>query len=122
MEITKNMIKRDSLIVIPTFVFTCIWIFVLINSDISPLQGADYGTSMALGLLLPLSIIGAVQTAYALVLITDIIRISDKSNREKVLLCIGAWFAATYLFFAVYIYRVVRFHISKNRSTDTARK
>ncbi len=114
----KKQITRDSLIVIPTFIFICVWLFVELNPNIDPTPGTDYGMSMAINLLIPLFLIGAAQTAYAALLIADTIRLSDKSRGEKALICIGMWFAVMYLFFAVYIYRLVRFIRQKNKSAD----
>jgi hypothetical protein len=113
-------IKRDSLIVIPTFIFICLWLFALINPNIVLVPGADYGTSMAVNLLIPLFLISAAQIAYAVVLIVDCVRLQGKSRGEKALICIGVWFAVNWLFLAVYIYRLVCFIIWKKKTTCEA--
>ena len=113
----ERKIKRDSLIVIPTFVFICLWIFVAFNPNIDLAPGADYGTSMALDLLIPLFLIGAAQIAYAVVMIVDCVRLQGRSRGEKAVICIGVWYAVNWLFFAVYIYRLVRFILWKKKVT-----
>ena len=113
----ERKIKRDSLIVIPTFIFICLWLFALINPNIDLAPGADYGTSMAVNLLIPLFLISAAQIAYAAVLIVDCVRLQGKSRGEKALICIGVWFAVNWLFLAVYIYRLVCFIIWKKKTT-----
>jgi hypothetical protein len=112
----ERKIKRDSLIVIPTFIFICLWLFALINPNIELAPGADYGTSMAVNLLIPLFLISAAQIAYAVVLIVDCVRLQGKSRGEKAVICVGVWFAVNWLFFAVYIYRLVRFIIWKKKT------
>ena len=114
-ERMKKQIIRDSLIVIPTLLFIAAWIFVEINPNIDLVPGANYGQSVLVNLLIPLAILGIAQIIYALVLMIDCIRSQGKSKKEKVFICIGVWFAVMYLFFAVYIYRLVRFIISKKR-------
>lgn len=116
----ERKIKRDSLIVIPTFIFICLWLFALINPNIDLASGQDYGTSMAVNLLIPLFIISTVQIAYAVVLIVDCVRLQGKSRGEKAVICICVWCAVNWLFFAVYIYRLVRFIIWKKKTTCEA--
>ncbi len=70
---------------------------------------ADYFTSAMLGLDLPLLLIGAAQIVYAVFLIFDMIRLQGKRPIVEVLLCIGVWYGVMYLFFAVYICRVIVF-------------
>ena len=113
----ERKIKRDSLIVIPTFIFICLWLFALINPNVDLAPGADYGTSMAVNLLIPLLLISAAQIAYAVVLIVDCVRLQGKSRGEKAVICVGVWFAVNWLFLAVYIYRLVRFIIWKKKAT-----
>jgi hypothetical protein len=113
----ERKIKRDSLIVIPTFIFICLWLFALINTNVDLAPGADYGTSMAVNLLIPLLLISAAQIAYAVVLIVDCVRLQGKSRGEKAVICVGVWFAVNWLFIAVYIYRLVRFIIWKKKTT-----
>ncbi len=113
----ERKIKRDSLIVIPTFIFICLWLFALINPNVDLVPGADYGTSMAVNLLIPLFLISAAQIAYAVVLIVDCVRLQGKSRGEKAVICVGVWFAVNWLFLAVYIYRLVRFIIWKKKAT-----
>ena len=112
----ERKIKRDSLIVIPTFIFICLWLFALINPNVDLTPGADYGTSMAVNLLIPLFLISAAQIAYAVVLIVDCVRLQGKSRGEKAVICVGVWFAVNWLLFAVYIYRLVRFIIWKKKA------
>ena len=119
-ERMKKQIIRDSLIVIPTLLFIAAWIFVEINPNIDLVPGANYGQSVLVNLLIPLAILGIAQIIYALVLMIDCIRLQEKSKTEKVFICIGVWFAVMYLFFAVYIYRLVRFIISKKRINNEA--
>ena len=113
----ERKIKRDSLIVIPTFIFICLWLFALINPNVDLAPGADYGTSMAVNLLIPLFLIAAAQIAYAVVLIVDCVRWQGKSRGEKAVICVGVWFAVNWLFLAVYIYRLVCFIIWKKKTT-----
>ena len=101
---------------IPTFIFICLWLFALINPNVDLAPGADYGTSMAVNLLIPLLLISAAQIFYAVVLIVDCVRLQGKSRGEKALICICVWFAVNWLFFAVYIYRLVRFIIWKKKT------
>ena len=112
----ERKIKRDSLIVIPIFIFICLWLFALINPNVDLAPGADYGTSMAVNLLIPLLLISAAQIAYAVVLIVDCVRLQGKSRGEKAVICVGVWFAVNWLFLAVYIYRLVRFIIWKKKT------
>ena len=114
-ERMKKQIIRDSLIVIPTLLFIAAWIFVEINPNIDLVPGANYGQSVLVNLLIPLAILGIAQIIYASVLMIDCIRLQGKNKTEKVFICIGIWFAVMYLFFAAYIYRLVRFIISKKR-------
>ena len=114
-ERMKKQIIRDSLIVIPTLLFVVAWIFVELNPNIDLAPGANYGKSVLVNLLIPLAILGIAQIIYASVLMIDCIRSQGKSKKEKVFISIGIWFAVMYLFFAVYIYRLVRFIISKKR-------
>ena len=117
MEMSKinKKILRDSLIVIPIIVFTCVWLLVELNPNIDITPGASYGQSVLIHLLLPLAIIAIAQIVYTVVLMIDCIHLQEKTKTEKIFLCIGIWFAVMYLFFAVYIYRLVRFIIWKNR-------
>ena len=119
-ERMKKQIIRDSLIVIPTLLFVVAWIFVELNPNIDLAPGANYGKSVFLNLLLPLAIIAIAQIIYAVVLIIECIQSQTKTKTEKVFICIGVWFAVMYLFFAVYIYRLVRFIISKKRINNEA--
>ena len=114
-ERMKKQIIRDSLIVIPTLLFIAVWIFIELNPNIDLVPGANYGKSVLVNLVIPLAILGIAQIIYASVLMIDCIRLQGKSKTEKVFICIGVWFAVMYLFFAVYIYRLVRFIISKKR-------
>ena len=114
-ERMKKQIIRDSLIVIPTLLFIAVWIFIELNPNIDLVPGANYGKSVLVNLVIPLAILGIAQIIYASVLMIDCIRSQGKSKKEKVFICIGVWFAVMYLFFAVYIYRLVRFIISKKR-------
>ena len=119
-ERMKKQIIRDSLIVFPTLLFVVAWIFVELNPNIDLAPGANYGKSVLVNLLIPLAILGIAQIIYALVLMIDCIRLQGKSKTEKVFICIGVWFAVMYLFFAVYIYRLVRFIISKKQINNEA--
>lgn len=119
-ERMKKQIIRDSLIVIPTLLFVVAWIFVELNPNIDLAPGANYGKSVLVNLLIPLAILEIAQIIYALFLMIDCIRLQGKSKTEKVFICIGVWFAVMYLFFAVYIYRLVRFIISKKRINNEA--
>lgn len=114
-ERMKKQIIRDSLIVIPTLLFIAVWIFIELNPNIDLVPGANYGKSVLVNLVIPLAILGIAQIIYASVLMIDCIRLQGKSKTEKVFISIGIWFAVMYLFFAVYIYRLVRFIISKKR-------
>ena len=104
----NKLILRDSLIVIPTLIFAVAWLFVELHPNIEIYPGANYGLSFFLNLLLPLAIIAVAQIIYAVVLMIECIQLQNKTKREKILLCIGVWFAVMYLLFAVYIYRLVR--------------
>ena len=53
----NKLIIRDSLIAIPTLLFTGAWLFVVLNPNIEIYSGANYGLSVFLNLLLPLTII-----------------------------------------------------------------
>ena len=103
----NKLILRDSLIVIPTLIFSVAWLFMELNPNIEIYPGANYGLSVFLNLLLPLAIIAIAQIIYAVVLMIECIQLQNKTKREKLLLCIGVWFAVMYLLFAVYIYRLV---------------
>ena len=112
----NKKILRDSLIVIPIIVFTCVWLFLELSPDIDITPGANYGQSVLIHLLIPLAIIAIAQIVYAVVLMIDCIQLQEKTKAEKIFLCIGIWFAVMYLFFAVYIYRLVRFIIWKKQN------
>ena len=118
----NKLIIRDSLIAIPTLLFTGAWLFVVLNPNIEIYSGANYGLSVFLNLLLPLTIIAIAEIVYALLLIVECIKSQGKTTTEKVFSCIGIWFAVMYLFLGVYIYRLVRLTILKkrlNQSTQT---
>ena len=118
----NKLIIRDSLIAIPTLLFTGAWLFVVLNPNIEIYSGANYGLSVFLNLLLPLTIIAIAEIVYALLLIVECIKSQGKTTTEKVFSCIGIWLAVMYLFFGVYIYRLVRLTILKkrlNQSTQT---
>ena len=118
----NKLIIRDSLIAIPTLLFTGAWLFVVLNPNIEIYSGANYGLSVFLNLLLPLTIIAIAEIVYALLLIVECIKSQGKTTTEKVFSCIGIWFAVMYLFLGVYIYRLVSLTILKkrlNQSTQT---
>ena len=93
----NKLILRDSLIAIPTLLFTGVWLLVELNPNIEIYPGANYGLSVFLNLLLPLAIIAIAQIIYAVVLIIECIQSQTKTKTEKVLICIGVWFAVMYL-------------------------
>ena len=111
----KKQLIRDSLIVIPTFIFICVWLSIGLNPNIDLTPSADYITSVTVNLLLPLMIIGFFQIVYAFFLITDSIRMPGRTLGMKILICIGIYYAVAHLFFFVYIFRVIRFFILKNK-------
>lgn len=111
----NKLILRDSLIVLPTLVFIGVWLFIELNPNIDIYIGANYGKSVFFNLLLPLAIIAIAEIIYAIVLMVECIKSQGKTITEKVFICIGVWFAVMYLFFGVYIYRLVRFAILKKR-------
>lgn len=111
----KKQLLRDSLIVIPTFIFICVWLYLGLNPNIDLTPTADYQTSVIINLFVPLMIIGAAQIVYASFLITDSIRMQGKKWYLKLLICIGIYYAVVHLFFVVYIYRIIRFIILRNR-------
>ena len=111
----KKQLLRDSLIVIPTFIFICVWLGIGLNPNIDLTPSADYITSVTVNLLLPLIIIGFFQIVYAFFLITDSIRMPGRSLGLKILICIGIYYAVSHLFFFVYIFRIIRFFILKNK-------
>lgn len=111
----KKQLLRDSTVVIPTFIFICVWLYIGLNPNIDLTPNADYKTSFIINLLVPLMIIGAAQLVYASFLITDSIRMQGKKWYLKLFICIGIYYAVVHLFLAVYIYRTVRFLVLKNR-------
>ena len=114
----NKLIIRDSLIAIPTLLFTGAWLFVVLNPNIEIYSGANYGLSVFLNLLLPLTIIAIAEIVYALLLIVECIKSQGKTTTEKVFSCIGVWFAVTYLFLGVYIYRLVRLTLLKKKKNN----
>ena len=117
-ERMKKQIIRDSLIVIPTLLFVVAWIFAELNPNIDLAPGANYGKSVFLNLLLPLAIIAIAQIIYAVVLMVECIQSRTKTKTEKVLICIGVWFAVMYLLVGVYIYRLVHLINLKKRASN----
>ena len=115
----KKQLVRDSLIVIPTMLLIAAWLFVQLNPNIDLAPGAGYGRSVLVNLLLPLAVLGIAQMIYALVLMIDCIRLQGKSKTGKIFICIGIWFAVMYLFFAVYVYRLIRFLVFKTTMQKT---
>lgn len=111
----KKQLLRDSIVVIPTFIFICVWFYIGLNPNIDLTPNADYKTSFIINLFVPLMIIGAAQLVYASFLITDSIRMQGKKWYLKLFICIGIYYAVVHLFLAVYIYRTVRFVVLKNR-------
>ncbi len=111
----KKQLLRDSLIVIPTFIFICVWLYLGLNPNIELTPAADYQTSVIINLFVPLMIIDAAQIVYASFLITDSIRMQGKKWYLKLLICIGIYYAVVHLFFVVYIYRIIRFIILRNK-------
>ena len=122
MNIKQNNINkrilRDSLIVIPTLIFIGVWLFIELNPNIEIYTGANYGLSVFLNLLLPLAIIAIAQIIYAVVLMVECIQSQTKTKTEKVLICIGVWFAVMYLLVGVYIYRLVHLINLKKRASN----
>ena len=116
----NKLIIRDSLIAIPTLLFTVAWLFVVLNPNIEIYSGANYGLSVFLNLLLPLGIIAIAQIIYAVALMVECVQLQNKTKTEKVLICIGVWFAVMYLLVAVYVYRLVQFIILKKRTSKDA--
>ena len=116
----NKLILRDSLIAIPTLLFTGAWLFVVLNPNIEIYSGANYGLSVFLNLLLPLGIIAIAQIIYAVALMVQCVQLQNKTKTEKVLICIGVWFAVMYLLVAVYVYRLVQFIILKKRTSKDA--
>ena len=112
----NKLIIRDSFIAIPTLLFTGAWLLVELNPNIEIYPGANYGLSVFLNLLLPLAIIAIAQIIYAVVLIIECIQSQTKT--EKVLICIGVWFAVMYLLIGVYIYRLVHLINLKKRASN----
>lgn len=111
----KKQLLRDSIVVIPTFIFICVWFYIGLNPNIDLTPTAGYKTSFIINLFVPLMIIGAAQLVYASFLITDTIRMQGKKWYLKLFICIGIYYAVVHLFLAVYIYRIVRFVVLKNR-------
>lgn len=107
----KKQLLRDSLIVIPTFLFLCVWLGLRI--DLVPT--ADYQMSMIVNLILPLWLIAAAQFVYAIFLITDSVRMQGRTLGMKILICFGIWYAVMHLFFVVYLFRLIRFFVLKHR-------
>ena len=114
----NKLIIRDSLIAIPTLLLTGAWLFVVLNPNIEIYSGANYGLSVFLNLLLPLAIIAIAQIIYAVVLMAEYIQSQTKTKTEKVLICIGVWFAVMYLLVGVYIYRLVHLSNLKKRASN----
>ena len=114
----NKLIIRDSLIAIPTLLFTGAWLFVVLNPNIEIYSGANYGLSVFINLLLPLAIIAIAQIIYAVVLMAECIQSQTKTKTEKVLICIGVWFAVMYLLVGVYIYRLVHLSNLKKRASN----
>ena len=114
----NKLIIRDSLIAIPTLLFTGAWLFVVLNPNIEIYPGANYGLSVFLNLLLPLAIIAIAQIIYTVVLMAECIQSQTKTKTEKVLICIGVWFAVMYLLVGVYIYRLVHLSNLKKRASN----
>ena len=107
----KKQLIRDSFVVLPTLALICVWLYLGFNPNIDLTPNADYQTSFIVNLFIPLIIIGFAQIIYAFFLITDSIRMSGKKWYTKLLICIGIYYAVVHLFFAVYIYRLVRFFL-----------
>ncbi len=105
----KKLLIRDSLLVIPVFLFNIFWLVAVFGFNIDLSFGGSYGASMTFNLLLPLFLIGTAQIIYAVTLIFDTVKMDDKSLPIKIILCIAAWFAVNYLYYPVYIYRVTVF-------------
>ena len=122
MNIEQNNINkrilRDSLIVIPTLIFIGVWLFIELNPNIEIYTGANYGLSVFLNLLLPLGIIAIAQIIYAVALMVECVQLQNKTKTEKVLICIGVWFAVMYLLVGVYIYRLVHLINLKKRASN----
>ena len=114
----NKLIIRDSLIAIPTLLFTGVWLLVELNPNIEIYPGANYGLSVFLNLLLPLAIIAIAQIIYTVVLMAECIQSQTKTKTEKVLICIGVWFAVMYLLIGVYIYRLVHLSNLKKRASN----
>lgn len=111
----KKQLLRDSLVVIPTFIFILVWLCLGLNPNIDLTPTADYQTSVIINFFVPLMIIEAAQIVYASFLITDSIRMQGKKWYLKLLICVGIYYAVVHLFFVVYICRIIRFFILKNR-------
>ena len=111
----KKQLIRDSFIVIPTFIFICVWLSLGLNPNIDLTPSAGYITSVTINLLLPLTIVGIFQIVYVFFLISDSIRMQRRTIGMKILICIGIYYAVVHLFFFIYIFRVIRFFVLKNK-------
>ncbi len=111
----KKQLIRDSLIVIPTFFFICVWLYIGLNPNIDFMPGADYTVSVFVNLIVPLTVVAIAQIIYAFFLITDSVRMQGRKLGMKILICFGIYYAVVHLFFAVYVFRIVRFFVLKKR-------
>ena len=97
---------RDSAIVLPVLMFTILWCIFKFGLQIDFSPGSDYFQSVLYNFLVPIAIIVFGQIVYAIVLMTDVLRSSDRTS-SKVLYCLVVWLATNHLFYVVYIVRVV---------------
>ena len=105
----KKQLLRDSAIVLPTVIFACVWFALALHPDIDLAPGSNYARSVWMNLLFPLIVVDVMQILYAAVLIGDMIRLKGKPIILKIVICFGIWYAVTYLFWAVYLFRFVCF-------------
>lgn len=116
----KKQLIRDSCIVLPTVVFACVWFALALHPDVDLAPGSNYALSVWMNLLFPLCVIGVAQIVYTAILIGDVVRLTGKPVILKILICIGVWYAVTYLFLGVYLFRLARcvvlfFRVRKGR-------
>ncbi len=103
----KKIILRDSLIVLPIFIWTLAWIILKLGFHMDFAPGSDYGESMYRNLLIPMFVFGIGRLVYTVVLITDIVRSNQFTASKKIVYIFAAWVVVQWFCFLVYLFRVI---------------
>ncbi len=112
---SKKIIVRDTIVVLPVLIFTIAWIILIFVCEIDFSFGADHGTFALCNFIIPLFIIGVGQLLYQIISAVDMIKAIQASAGITILCCLCIWLAVAYLYYLVYILKII-FFVRKNKN------